>query len=116
MRRSILAAVLAAGTMLATPLAAMAETLQDALVASYVTNPRIDAARAQLRAVDENVPTALAGRRPQAQVQGSAGRAGTSAGTARLTARIPDPSPSRSRSRCGPVAGSMLSSVRPRHR
>ncbi|GGB26853.1 type I secretion protein TolC [Tistrella bauzanensis] len=72
--------MLAAGTMLATPLAAMAETLQDALVASYVTNPRIDAARAQLRAVDENVPTALAGRRPQAQVQGSAGRAGTSAG------------------------------------
>ncbi|MEN2980089.1 TolC family outer membrane protein [Tistrella bauzanensis] len=78
MRRSILAAVLAAGTMLATPLAAMAETLQDALVASYVTNPRIDAARAQLRAVDENVPTALAGRRPQAQVQGSTGRAWTS--------------------------------------
>ncbi|AFK53749.1 TolC family outer membrane protein [Tistrella mobilis] len=78
MRRSVLAAVLAAGTMLATPFVASAESLQDALVSAYAGNPRIDAIRAQLRAVDENIPTALAGRRPQAQIQASAGRAGTS--------------------------------------
>merc|ERR1711965_18377 len=64
--------------MLATPFVASAESLQDALVSAYAGNPRIDAIRAQLRAVDENIPTALAGRRPQAQIQASAGRAGTS--------------------------------------
>nr|WP_321986581.1 TolC family outer membrane protein [uncultured Lichenicoccus sp.] len=39
-------------------------TLQEALAASYLTNPQLQAERAALRAVDENVPTALAGWRP----------------------------------------------------
>ena len=40
-------------------------TLADALAITYATNPALQAARAQLRGVDENVPGALAGWRPQ---------------------------------------------------
>ncbi len=39
-------------------------TLQQALAAAYLTNPQLQAERANLRATDENVPTALAGWRP----------------------------------------------------
>jgi len=39
-------------------------TLQEALASAYLTNPTLQAARAQLRATDEQVPTALAGWRP----------------------------------------------------
>lgn len=39
-------------------------TLQEALAATYLTNPTLQAARATLRATDENVPTALAGWHP----------------------------------------------------
>ena len=54
---------------------AQARTLQDALAAAYSNNPSLQAARAQLRAIDENVPTALAGWRPQVIVSGTAGSA-----------------------------------------
>lgn len=50
-------------------------TLQDALAAAYSNNPSLQAARAQLRATDENVPTALAGWRPQIVVSASVGPA-----------------------------------------
>ena len=64
-----LAAALAAGG------SARAETrtLAEALAAAYSNNPSLQAARAQLRAVDENVPQALAGWRPQVTVSGNAG-------------------------------------------
>lgn len=39
---------------------AQADTLRDALVMAYQTNPQIEAARAQQRATDENVPIARA--------------------------------------------------------
>ncbi len=39
-------------------------TLQEAFAAAYLTNPQLQAERANLRATDENVPTALAGWRP----------------------------------------------------
>jgi outer membrane protein len=52
---------------------AAAQTLQEALAMAYSNNPSLQAARAQLRAVDENVPQALAGWRPTVQVTGSAG-------------------------------------------
>ena len=39
-------------------------TLAEALAISYLTNPTLQAERANLRAVDENVPIALAGWRP----------------------------------------------------
>lgn len=44
---------------------AHAETLPEALVSAYQSNPQINASRAQQRATDENVPQALAGYRPQ---------------------------------------------------
>jgi outer membrane protein len=42
-----------------------AETLSDALVRTYRDNPQLNAERARLRGVDETVPQALAGYRPQ---------------------------------------------------
>ncbi|WP_035484954.1 TolC family outer membrane protein [Geminicoccus roseus] len=42
-----------------------AQTLQEALVSAYSTNPDLGAARAQLRATDELVSQALSGYRPQ---------------------------------------------------
>jgi outer membrane protein len=50
--------------------AARAETLNQALAATYKVNPRLDAARAIQRATDEEVPRALSGYRPS--VTGSA--------------------------------------------
>lgn len=46
-------------------------TLQEALASAYLTNPTLQEARANLRATDEQVPTALAGWRPT--VTGSVG-------------------------------------------
>ncbi|MES5486597.1 TolC family outer membrane protein [Bradyrhizobium sp. INPA03-11B] len=45
--------------------AARAESLPEALVKAYQTNPQLNAERARQRATDENVPQALAGYRPQ---------------------------------------------------
>src|SRR6201985_3062908 len=42
-----------------------AETLADALVRTYQTNPALNAERARQRGTDENVPQALSGYRPQ---------------------------------------------------
>ncbi len=52
---------------------ARAETLQDALSEAYDTNPQLLSERAHLRAVDENVPQALANWRPSIQFTGAAG-------------------------------------------
>ncbi|WP_439576990.1 TolC family outer membrane protein [Elioraea sp.] len=69
-----------------------AQPLQDALAAAYANNPTLQAARARLRATDENVPQALSGWRPTVTLQGRAGyadgtttntRAGTRADTER---------------------------------
>jgi outer membrane protein len=43
---------------------AQAETLNQALASAYKVNPRLDAARATLRATDEEVPRAISGYRP----------------------------------------------------
>jgi outer membrane protein len=50
-----------------------AETLQEALVKAYQTNPQLNAERARQRGTDENVPQALAGYRPQIIASLSAG-------------------------------------------
>jgi outer membrane protein len=50
---------------------AAGQTLQQALAAAYANNPSLLAARAQLRAVDENVPQALSGWRPTVTMSGS---------------------------------------------
>ncbi|MCX7384194.1 MAG: TolC family outer membrane protein [Alphaproteobacteria bacterium] len=48
-------------------------TLADALALAYSTNPTLLAQRANVRAVDENVPAALAGWRPTITVSSNAG-------------------------------------------
>lgn len=69
------------------PAGAWSQTLQEALAAAYTNNPTLLAARAQLRAVDENVPQALAGWRPTVIIAGAAGYAET---TVRSQARVPE--------------------------
>jgi TolC family type I secretion outer membrane protein len=51
---------------------APAQTLQEALVAAYLTNSELEAQRAALRATDELVPQALGGWRPTLALQGDA--------------------------------------------
>ena len=53
--------------------AARAESLSDALGSTYKTNPRLDAARATLRATDEEVARAKSGYRPTVTGTASAG-------------------------------------------
>jgi outer membrane protein len=55
------------------PAQADTRTVTEALAAAYSGNPALQAARAQLRAVDENVPQALAGWRPTVTFTGNAG-------------------------------------------
>src|SRR5215470_8915724 len=50
-----------------------ADTLEWALVQAYQNNPSLNAQRAALRAVDENVPQALSGYRPKLSVTASGG-------------------------------------------
>ena len=64
------------------PLAgASADTLEDALAKAYLSNPTLAAERANLRSIDENLPQALAQRRPTITGQGQGG-AGIGNGTA----------------------------------
>ncbi|MEP3429397.1 MAG: TolC family outer membrane protein [Roseibium sp.] len=50
-----------------------AETIRESLSIAYTNNPTLNAARAQLRSVDENVPQALSGWRPTVTAGASAG-------------------------------------------
>ena len=52
---------------------ARADTLEWALVQSYQNNPSLNAQRAALRAVDENVPQALSGYRPKLSLTANGG-------------------------------------------
>lgn len=54
------------------PAPALAETLREALAKAYQSNPTITGARAQLRAVDENVPIARAAGLPALNANGVA--------------------------------------------
>ena len=53
---------------------AAAQTLQDVLVATYQSNPQIEADRARQRSVDDDVARAMGGWRPVVQVTGEEGR------------------------------------------
>lgn len=53
---------------------ALADTLRDALVAAYQTNPSLEAARAGQRATDESVPIARAAGLPTASASGTYSR------------------------------------------
>jgi outer membrane protein TolC len=64
MLRAGTAVLVALGVSLAAA-AASAETLNEALATAYANNPTLQAARAQLRQVDEQVPQALSNWRPR---------------------------------------------------
>ncbi len=74
---------------------ASAESLVDALTATYGSNPTLQAARAELRATDENVAQALSGWRPSVSATGtsqftqseSSLTTGTGAGFGSLTSK-----------------------------
>ncbi|MGF1628166.1 MAG: TolC family outer membrane protein [Kiloniellaceae bacterium] len=72
---SLLAGSLAVMAGLCGGLPAAAQTLDEALVQTYQSNPTLSAARAQLRATNERVPQALSGWRPTLEAQGSGGKA-----------------------------------------
>src|SRR5262249_57994796 len=55
-------------------LPASAQSLDEALGAAYLGNPQLRAARAQLRATDEQVPQALSGWRPTVTITGEIGK------------------------------------------
>jgi outer membrane protein len=55
------------------PAPALADTIEAALVRAYQNNPQLNAQRAQVRSIDENVPQALAGYRPKAALTATAG-------------------------------------------
>ncbi len=65
---------------------ASATSLQDALVTAYENNPSLRAARAELRRTDEQVPQALAGWRPDAEVMAGGGLVTGGGGSDNLTA------------------------------
>lgn len=69
-RRTLLAAV-AISTAMAVPVSGFAETIQQAMARAYANNPDVNAARASLRATDENVTIAKAGYRPQIAITAS---------------------------------------------
>ncbi len=73
MRRGGSLAAVSLFAMLAAGVAAKADDLNAALGQTYVANPTLDAARAQLRSTDEGVPQALSGWRPTVIGQVSAG-------------------------------------------
>lgn len=54
-------------------ISAKAETISGALTRAYVTNPQLNAQRANTRATDENLSNALSGYRPTATVGASSG-------------------------------------------
>ncbi|WP_373087631.1 TolC family outer membrane protein [Sneathiella sp.] len=66
---SVVASVLTATLPLSS---ASAETLRDTLITTYENNPTLDAARANVRGVDEEVPQALSGWRPSVIATGDA--------------------------------------------
>jgi outer membrane protein len=54
-------------------LSASGETIEETMIKAYLTNPTLAAERAQLRVTDENLPQALALRRPTITGQGDVG-------------------------------------------
>jgi len=56
-------------------LPAAAQSLEEALIQTYQSNPTLSAARAELRATNERVPQALSNWRPSLEAQGTSGKA-----------------------------------------
>ena len=87
LRSKMLHSVALAGALAVLPTTpGWSQTLQEALAAAYSGNPRLLAARAAARAVDENVPQALSGWRPTVVIAAGAGYSDT---TTRNQATVP---------------------------
>jgi outer membrane protein len=71
--RAIVSLILGACVAIAAGKAAVADTLEWALVQAYQNNPSLNAQRAALRATDENVPQALSGYRPKLSLTAGGG-------------------------------------------
>src|SRR5262245_31352535 len=71
--RALLPVLALTAALLTVPDAALAETLNEALVSAYSGNPTLRAQRAQQRSTDEVVPQALSGWRPTVTAQALAG-------------------------------------------
>jgi len=72
------------------PAHSWAETIESALVKAYQNNPQLNAQRANVRAIDEQVPQALSGYRPRVAITGTAGENFTDA-TTKTVSGIPSP-------------------------
>ncbi|MFH1557836.1 MAG: TolC family outer membrane protein [Pseudomonadota bacterium] len=72
-RRIIVLAAASALSATAWSASASAQTLEAALAAAYINNPTLNSQRAGTRAIDENVPQALSGYRPNISAGVSAG-------------------------------------------
>ena len=72
-RSSVLASVALVAVTAGMAAPAWAETLQEAIALAYRTNPTLLAQRANQRALDETVPQARAGLRPNVEVSGDVG-------------------------------------------
>jgi outer membrane protein len=82
-------ALWAAAASIVLPVAsAWADTLPDALAEAYRTNPTLNAQRASVRAIDENVPQQLAGYRPRVTVTATGGQQSLSS-TSKVASGVP---------------------------
>lgn len=72
-KRWVLAGSVLAGAIAIGPAAASAQTLETALAQAYQNNPTLNAQRAATRAIDERVPQALSGFRPQISADADVG-------------------------------------------
>src|SRR5262249_32342663 len=70
---------------------ASAETIESALVKAYQNNPQLNAQRASVRSIDEQVPQALSGYRPRVAITGTVGEQFTDATTKSVGAIPPPP-------------------------
>ncbi|MEM7121194.1 MAG: TolC family outer membrane protein [Pseudomonadota bacterium] len=68
--RSVYAGLAAGAALVVSAVPLHAQSLEEALVQSYLSNPTLMAARAQLRSVDENIAQALGGYRPTVTATG----------------------------------------------
>lgn len=84
MRRGGRWAAVSLFALMAASVQAKADDLNAALSQTYIANPTLDSARAQLRSTDEGVPQALSGWRPTVTAQANAGAAWTHNGTKAL--------------------------------
>ena len=71
-RRRVWATAVAVAVSIALAKPATADSLNDAMGSAYEDNADLNAARAQLRGIDENVPQALAGYRPTVSAEADA--------------------------------------------